>query len=124
MTADAPSGTPTAGTASTENWTAVARTNGENPSAGSIRSVSSNPGLLFIKQSGGAFNGSLPGGYATMVDGDTITDGTATVRAMFRQTLSVSFTPERAGPIGFRVHIVHPDTNTKVVLIDPTVTLS
>ncbi len=124
MTADAPAGTPTAGTASTENWTAPARTNGENPAAGTVRSVSSNAGRLFVKQSGGAFSGSLPGGYATMVDGDTITDGTAGVRAMYRQTLSVSFTPQRAGPIGFRVHIVHPDSNSKVVLIDPTVTLS
>ena len=124
MTNDAPAGTPTAGTASSENWTAAARANSENPASGSIRSVSSNIGRLFIKQSGGAFNSSLPSGYATMVDGDTITDGSAVVRAMYRQTLSVSFTPQRAGPIGFRVHIAHPDANQKVVLVDPTVTLS
>lgn len=124
MTNDAPAGTPTAGTASTENWTATARTNSENPAIGSIRSVSSNAGRLFVKESGGALNGSLPSGYATMVDGDTITDGAATMRAMYRQTLSVTFTPNRIGPISFRVHIHHPASTPKVVLVDPNVTLS
>lgn len=121
---DAPGGTPTAGTASTENWTAVGRTDSENPASGTIRSVSSNAGRLFVKQSGGAFNGSLPSGYATMVDGDTITDGAASVAALFRQRVAVAFTPQRAGPIGFRLHCYHPAATPKILLVDPTVVLS
>lgn len=124
MTAEAPSGTPTAGTASTENWSATVRTNSETPAAGSIRSVSSNAGRLFIVQTSGLFSGSLPAAYATAVDGDTVTDGSATLRAMYRQTVSVTFTPTRQGPIGFRVHVVHPDTAQKIVLVDPTAVLS
>lgn len=124
MTNDAPAGTPTAGTASTEAWTATARTNSETPPAGSIRSVSSNPGRLFVKQSGGSFSASLPAGYATMVDGDTIADGSANVRALVRQTISVTFTPQRVGLLGFRVHVVHPDSNQRSVLVCPSVVLS
>lgn len=123
-TADILDGAGSVGTASTDAWTATARVNSENPAAGAIRSVSTNVGRLFMKQSGGAFDGSIPGAYATAVDGDTITDGTASVLALFRQVVSVTFTPIREGLVTFRLHIDHPATTSRYVLADPTVTLS
>ncbi len=62
--------------------------------------VASNPGRLFNVITSGTTAASEPAGYATAVDGGSVTDGTAVMRANVRFTLSVTCTsPGRVGVI-------------------------
>lgn len=97
--------TPAAQATSTAGWDdgLTARANSTVYSAGNIVKVASNTGRAFICTTGGTTSGSEPAGYATAADGDSITDNTATFKAMRRQKVSVTFTAAEAGPIYGRV---------------------
>ncbi len=92
-------------TASTQAWDslATARANTTTYAVGDIRKVASNPGRLFIVTAQtGASAGSEPGGFASAVDGGTVTDGNVTWRAMvrFKQAITISSPqPQLAGLI-------------------------
>lgn len=98
----------TAGTAqatSTEAWDTgiTARANSTPYSIGNLIKTASNAGRVFIcTASSGSSSGSEPGGYATAVDGDSITDGSCTFKAMRRQKLAVTFTAAEQGLIRVR----------------------
>jgi hypothetical protein len=119
-----PLGTNSALTASTAAWDcSVSRANSTAYSVGDIRKVASNAGRLFVCTTAGTSAGSEPGGYATAVDGDTITDGGATFKAMrrFKQTITT-------GSIGMAGLItVYPKVakaSLNGIYIDPMITLS
>lgn len=120
----APGGTPTAGTASSEPWDAPSRANSTAYTAGQPIKVSSNTGRVFFCTSAGTSSGSLPAGYATAVDGDSVTDGGATFRAGIRQSVAVTFTAGRAGLVGVRVHFADAQANPTRLYVDPRMTLT
>lgn len=66
-----------------------------------IKSAGS-PGSAFICTVAGTSAGSVPAGYTSATDGASITDGTATFKAMRRQKLEVTFTAAEQGLIKAR----------------------
>jgi hypothetical protein len=92
----------TALTADTSAWdsAATARANSHSYSTGNIIKLASNPGRLFFCTAGGTSASSEPAGYASAVDGGTVTDGGATFRAGWRFSLTVTLSspqPQKAG---------------------------
>lgn len=94
---------------STATWTGTARQNSQTYAQNAIISVQ---GKLFIKTNSGSHSsaGSEPAGYATANDGDSVTDGSCTFRAGYRQKLVVSPTPQMKGPIAARVCLAKAST--------------
>lgn len=89
-------------TADTSNWGAnlTARLNTTSYSVGNIIGVSSNTNRVFFCTTAGTSSGSLPAGYASAVDGGSVTDGGAVFRAGYRFSISVALsspTPQLAG---------------------------
>jgi hypothetical protein len=112
-------------TADTSAWDAGAttRANGQSYSIGDIIKVSSNTDRLFFCTTGGTSNGSLPAGYATAVDGDSVNDGgTAVFRAGWRFKIAQAFTPQLAGRVFVRLRVAV--ASTPRLYIDPKVHLS
>lgn len=93
--------TGTSLTASTQAWDSLvaARVNSAAYVVGSLIKVASNSGRVFICTAitTGLASGSEPGGYASAVDGGSVTDGGCTFRAMVRFSMSASVTPQMAG---------------------------
>lgn len=73
-------------TASTQAWDtgATARANTTAYVLGDVIKLASNSGRVFFCTTAGTTAGSEPGGYATAVDGDSVTDNTAAFRAGYR----------------------------------------
>jgi hypothetical protein len=93
-------------TTTTDDWTAgsvAARQNTHVYVAGDFIKLASNPGRVFICTTGGTSAGSEPGGYATAVDGGSVTDNTAVFRAGWRCKLTQSITPQMQGAVRCRV---------------------
>lgn len=110
-------------TASTVAWdgAASARVNSQAYALGAFIKVASNPGRLFICTSAGTSAGSEPGGYASAVDGGSVTDSGATFRAMVRFKLAVAMTPQIAGYIVGRVRVAK---FSSIYFVDPKPVLS
>jgi len=111
-------------TASTVAWdsAATARANSHLYQLGEVIAVSSNTSRVFVCTVAGTSSGSLPGGYASAVDGGTVTDGTATFRAAVRCKLVVVCTsPQSAGFIRAIVKVAVPSST---VWVDPLLTVS
>jgi hypothetical protein len=91
----------TADSTSIWNSGATARANTHGYNIGDVISVSSNSRIFFCTVNGTS-SGSLPGGYATAVDGGTVTDGGATFRAGWRFSVAIALSapaPQLAGYI-------------------------
>lgn len=69
---------------------------------GNIIKSSGTPGSAFICTVTGTSAASVPGGYTSAADGASITDGTATFKAMRRQKLAATFTAAEQGIIRAR----------------------
>lgn len=113
-------------TASSAGWDslATARANSTAYVIGDIRKVSSNPGRIFYCVTSGTTASSVPAGYATAIDGDTISDGTASFIAVFRFKISVTMSspqPAQQGLVYANIKIASTGTRTYV---DPLITLS
>jgi len=113
-------------TASTQAWDtgATARANSTAYSLGDVIKLASNPGRIFICTTAGTSNGSEPAGYASAVDGGSVTDNTAVFKAgwRFKQTVTLSSpAPAQAGPI-----YVYPKMAiaSATVYLDPYITLA
>lgn len=93
--------TATALTASTQAWDSKATAHAISAAyvVGNVIAVSSNTGRIFFCITAGTSASSLPAGYASAVDGGSVTDGTAVFRAGVRMTVSLSLTPQVAGLI-------------------------
>jgi hypothetical protein len=114
--------TPTPLTASTADWdsAAPARTNSTAYTAGDPIAVASNPGRIFFCTTAGTTASSEPAGYATAVDGDTITDGTAMFVAGMRFKQTVTVTPQAKGFI--TANVKYGYSTASQCYIDPKVT--
>ena len=84
---------------STESWGAGApeRANNASVTAGYVFKSAANPGRVFVVSGSGTLASSLPGAYATAVDGDTFVDGSANIRCCKRIKFEVTATPARRG---------------------------
>lgn len=88
-------------TASTQAWDSLitSRANSAAYTLGQTIKVASNAGRVFFCTTAGTTAGSEPGGYASAVDGGSVTDGTAVFRAGVRFKKAVSVTPQIAGAL-------------------------
>lgn len=116
---------PTNLTATSENWNAgvSARANSTAYTRGQTIKTASNSNRVFFCTTAGTSAGSEPAGYASAVDGGSVTDGTAVFRAGYRVSMSLSVTPQRVGWMTVQVHYVDRQAsgaNTRVY-IDPLV---
>lgn len=86
----------------------------------SIVRVASNPGRVFIRLAGGSSTSaaSEPAGFATAVDGDTVTDGSAVWIAARRIKTSVTFTPTYKGVLKVQPRIRYTPTRLRA-FVDP-----
>ena len=111
---------------STSAWDSVAaaRQNSQAYSLGAMISLSSNPGRLFFCTTAGTSAGSEPAGYASAVDGGSVTDGTAVFRAGCRFKMAVTLTspqPQQAGMIYARARAAKKSVT---FYVDPFLALS
>lgn len=88
-------------TASTQAWDSLtgSRANSSAYVLGDMVKTASNAGRVFFCTTAGTSAGSEPAGYASAVDGGSVTDGTAVFRAAHRFNMSASFTPQVAGAL-------------------------
>jgi len=120
--------TGTALTADTSAWDSKApqRANSTAVTLGQVMAVSTNSGRLFICTTAGTTASSVPGGYASAVDGGSVTDGTAVFQAMWRFKITASLTsPQQAlaGPVEVQPFVQTGSTSV-TTLFDPSPTLS
>lgn len=113
--------------ADTSAWdtAATARANLHAYVFGNTISVASNPGRIFICTSGGTSAASEPAGYASAVDGSSVTDGGAVFVAGVRFAMAVTLSspqPQLAGPI--TAYIKSALSGSALVWIDPLLGLS
>ena len=111
---------------STSAWDSVAaaRQNSQAYSLGAMISLSSNPGRLFFCTTAGTSAGSEPAGYASAVDGGSVTDGSAVFRAGCRFKMAVTLTspqPQQAGLVYARVRAAK---KSATFYVDPFLALS
>jgi hypothetical protein len=94
--------TPANQTADTSGWDggASARANTTAYSVGDVIKLASNPGRIFFCTTAGTTAGSEPGGYASAVDGDSITDNTAVFRAGWRFKIAKTLTGPQPNKVG------------------------
>jgi hypothetical protein len=114
--------------ADTSDWTAgsvPARTNSHTYAVGDVIKLASNTGrVFFCTASSGNTAGSEPGGYASAVDGGSVTDGSATFRAGCRFSMAVTLTspqPQIAGLIYCQIKF---GKASATVYIDPLLVLT
>lgn len=106
---------------STADWASglSARANSTGAGLGSMFKVASNPNRAFYVTSGGTTAASEPAAYASAVDGDVITDGTAIVKVLNRIKFEVTATPARAAVITFKPYFMAPANS--IIWIDPKI---
>lgn len=111
-------------TASTVAWdgAASARQNSHAYALGDVFKVATNTGRLFFCTTAGTTAGSEPGGYASAVDGGSVTDNTAIFRAMVRFKLAVTVTSPQAA--GYLSCVVRVGKASSTYYVDPKAVLS
>lgn len=107
--------TGTALTASTATWTGPpARANTTVYAVNDQITVASNLGRIFFCTTGGTSAGSEPGGYATAIDGGSVTDNGAVFRAGWRFQIPTTFSapqPQLKGDMSVIVKAAKVSTN-------------
>jgi hypothetical protein len=109
---------------------AAARSNSHAYVLGNMIGVSSSGSVTraFVCTTSGTSSGSLPGGYATAVDGTQITDGTAVFTAVMRFTMTVTLStpqPQAAGYISCVIKaVLNNSSSYPTFFVDPNPVLS
>lgn len=113
-------------TASTQAWDSLvtARANSTAYSVGEVRKVASNSGRIFFCTTAGTSSSSEPGGYASAVDGGSVTDGTAVFRAAVRFKLAVTASSPQPAQAGTMYLYPKAAKASSTFWIDPLATLS
>lgn len=113
-------------TADTAAWDSLvtARANTTVYSSGNTIKVASNPGRVFFCTTGGTSSGSEPGGYATAVDGGSVTDNTAIFRAGWRFKISQTMSAPRPQLVGSLFVKVRVGGSSVTCWIDPAINSS
>lgn len=115
--------TPANYATSTASWgaTAPARANSTAYALGAPIAVASNSGRVFFCTTAGTTSGTEPAGYATAIDGGSVTDGSAVFRAGWRFKMAATLTPAMAGPLMARIQAAEP---SQTWYIDPAFTVA
>lgn len=98
-----------------------ARANSTVYTAGNLITVASNSGRIFVCTTGGTSAGSEPAGFATAVDGDSVTDNTAVFKAMRRHSIALTVTPQMKGYLLAKCNLM---LASKTVYLDPKLVVS
>lgn len=114
---------PTNLNADTSNWSngGTARQNSHAYSLNDEIVVASNPGRVFFCTQAGTSNGTEPAGYATAVDGGSVTDSGAVFRAGWRFSFSVNVTSPDPQIAGYGYVHVYVGKISVTCYIDPEV---
>lgn len=120
----------TADTASAWSSKATARGNSTNYTAasgstlGDVISVSSAPaGMIFFCTASGSSAGSVPGAYGSAVDGQQITDGTATFTAGYRFKLTLTLSAPQPAQAGYLYVYPKSGQASSIFFLDPLAVL-
>ena len=111
---------------STSAWDSqvTARANTTSYTLGQVIKTASNPGRIFFCTTAGTSAASEPAGYATAVDGGSITDGTATFRAGVRFTLTTTLSSPQPQLVGDIYVTVKAAAASSTFYVDPLINLS
>lgn len=111
---------------STSAWDSVAtaRANTTAYSLGNTIKVASNSGRVFFCTTAGTSAGSEPGGFASAVDGGSVTDGAAVFRAGVRFLLAVTLSSPQPQLAGYLRAIVKAALPSSTFYVDPLIVLS
>jgi len=114
----------TADSSSAWDSAATARANSHAYVLGDIIKLASNPTRIFFCTTAGTSASSEPGGYATAVDGGSVTDGGAVFRAgcRFKQTLTLS--SPQPGQVGYLYVYPKFGRASFTYFLDPKIELS
>lgn len=112
--------------ADTSAWDSLvtARQNTHAYSVGDVYKSANNSGRIFFVTTAGTSSGSEPGGIASAVDGGSVTDGTAIVRAGVRFTMTVTLTSTQPQLVGYLKARVKAAKASSTFYIDPAIALS
>lgn len=86
--------------------------------------VASNPGRVFFCTTGGTTAGSEPGGYASAVDGGTVTDGSAVFRAGCRFSQTITLSSPQPAQVGYIYSYPKAAKVSTTYYLDPSPALS
>jgi hypothetical protein len=112
-------------TASTQGWDsqAATRANSQAYALGAAIKVSDNAGRVFFCTTAGTSAGSEPGGYASAVDGGSVTDGTAVFRAGVRFKLTATLSSPQPQYPGLIYSYIRAAKASAAFWVDPLMTL-
>lgn len=121
--------TPSALTADTSAWDSEATSWAASTvyAVGQAVKVSSNSGRIFFVSaisSSGTSSSSLPGGFATAVDGGSVTDNLVTWRAGWRFKMTVTLSSPQPAQVGYFTAYPRYSVPSQSYYIDPLVVLS
>jgi hypothetical protein len=119
--------TGSAQTADSSAWDSLvaARQNSHAYSTGNVIKVASNPGRIFwCTAGGGSSAGSEPAGYASAVDGGSVTDSGVTFRAGVRFSMAVTLSAPQPQLVGYLRAIVKAAKASTTFYVDPAPVLS
>ena len=114
-------------TADTSAWTATTRQNSHSYAEGDVIAVASNAGRIFFCTTAGMSAGSLPGAYASAVDGGNVTDGAATFTAGTRFKIALTLSspaPAIAGSIYATANLATASADPVRAFLDPAIVVS
>lgn len=106
---------------STSAWdsAATARANTTSYSLGNVIKLASNPGRIFFCTTAGTSAGSEPGGYASAVDGGSVTDNAAVFRAGVRFLLTVTLSTPQPALAGYIKAVARSGAASTTFWVDP-----
>lgn len=103
---------------------ASARQNSHAYSLGDVIKLASNSGRIFFCTTAGTTAGSEPGGYASAVDGGSVTDNTAVFRAGTRFLLTTTLNSPQPQLAGYLRAYVKAAKVSSTFYVDPLIVLS
>jgi hypothetical protein len=113
-------------TASTKAWDTLvtARANTTAYSVNDVIKVATNPDRIFFCTTAGTSNGSEPAGYASAIDGGSVTDNTAVFRAGVRFSCAVTATSPQPAQTGLLFLYPKMAVASALIYLDPLAILS
>lgn len=114
-------------TADTSAWDGAAglaaRADNTAYALNAVIKLASNPGRVFICTTAGTSTTGAPAGYASAVDGSTVTDGTAVFQAMYRYVLQPT-APITVNMKGYVRVLAKIGASSTIVYVDPYLQIS
>jgi len=114
-------------TADTSAWDSLVTARANNHAYSLLDAITlgaSNPGRVFFCTTAGTSSGSEPGGYASAVDGGSVTDGGAVFRAGVRFSMAVTMSSPQPQLVGYLRAYVKAAKASTTFYIDPSPLLS